>query len=91
MTNAGAIRASEIPQLYLGFPSSAGEPPKQLKGFKVVTLASKASQEVAFTLNDRSISIWDVAARKWSPQKGTFQVYVGASSRDIKLTGSFTV
>ena len=79
-----------MPQLYLGFPLSAGEPPKQLKGFKQVLLAPGASTEVTFPLSDRDISIWDVSSHGWSPQKGVFKVMVGASSRDIRLNGDFT-
>jgi len=33
------------------------------------------------------LAIWDVAAHDWAPVHGRFAVMVGASSRDIRLTG----
>ena len=39
VTNTGSRAGAEVVQLYVGQPASAGEPPKQLKGFRKVTLA----------------------------------------------------
>ena len=78
-------------QLYLGFPASAGEPPKQLKGFEKVQLAPGAKTTVQFKLEPRDLSIWDVASHDWSVVKGKFGVFVGASSRDPgMLSGSLS-
>merc|ERR1711937_1040579 len=38
--NVGNVTGGDVPQMYLGFPDSAQEPPKQLKGFKKVVLKS---------------------------------------------------
>jgi beta-glucosidase len=35
--NSGLVYGAEVAQLYLGFPSDAGEPPKVLRGFTKVT------------------------------------------------------
>ena len=75
-------------QLYLGFPASASEPPKQLKGFKQVQLKPGESKTVTFALVPRDLSIWDAAAHDWSIAKGNFSVMVGSGSRDIRLTGT---
>jgi beta-glucosidase len=90
VTNTGSIDGAEIPQLYLGFPSSAGEPDKVLRGFDDVFLASGASQTVSMTISQREMSIWDVVSQSWVVPSGTFNVYIGASIKDIRLTGSFT-
>jgi beta-glucosidase len=91
LTNTGTRAGAEIAQLYLGFPSEAGEPPKQLKGFQKVTLGAGASQTVTFTLTPDDLSIWKVTPtnKYWAITTGTYSVYVGSSSRDIRLTGSF--
>jgi beta-glucosidase len=34
---------------------------------------------------------WDVVAQQWALIPGTYSVWVGSSSRDIRLTGSLTV
>ncbi|EDQ89527.1 uncharacterized protein MONBRDRAFT_32335 [Monosiga brevicollis MX1] len=89
VTNTGSKAGAEVAQLYLGFPSSAGEPPRQLKGFEKVVLAPGAKTTVTFDLRPRDLSIWDVKQHAWSPVSGTFEVAVGASSRDIRQTSSF--
>ncbi|KAJ7473766.1 glycoside hydrolase family 3 protein [Mycena galericulata] len=87
--NNGTVAGTEIPQLYLGYPPAAGEPPKVLRGFDEVPLAAGASQVVEMTVDQRGMSVWDTPSQSWVRPKGTFLVYVGASSRDIRLNGSF--
>ncbi|KAG6873646.1 hypothetical protein C0995_013153 [Termitomyces sp. Mi166 len=53
VTNTGAFAGAEKPQLYLGFPSSAGEPNKVLRGFDEVILDVGASSLVNMTLTQR--------------------------------------
>jgi beta-glucosidase len=90
--NTGRVTGEEVVQFYLGFPASAGEPPIQLKGFQKISLTAGATQVVNFTLNDKSLSIWDVTSHSWKVQSGTFTVYVGTSSEDLPLkqTVNFT-
>jgi hypothetical protein len=51
VANLGTQKATEIAQLYLGFPASAGEPPKNLRGFEEVPLAVGASSTVTLKLS----------------------------------------
>jgi len=55
LTNTGSFAGTEIPQLYLGYPTDAGEPPKVLRGFDEVDLAVGASATVTMTLSPRDI------------------------------------
>ena len=89
LKNAGQRDGTEVVQMYLGFPLSAGEPPKILKGFRHIQLKAGDATDVLFALDDRSKSVWDVSKHGWTVAKGNFRVYVGASSRDVRLTGSF--
>jgi beta-glucosidase len=91
VTNTGKRAGVEVPQLYLGFPATAGEPPKQLKGFKHVAVGAGETVAVTLPLNDRAFSIWDEQADDWAVQAGTFTANVGSSSRDVRLTGHFDV
>ena len=92
VTNAGPVPGREVAQLYLGYPASAGEPPRQLKGFvKTPTLGKGQSTTVTFDLDDRSFSIWNVTKHSWQLLKGTFGVHVGSSSRDIRVTSHIVV
>lgn len=91
LTNTGPQSGAEVAQLYLGFPSAAAEPPKQLKGFQKVFLAPGQGQRVTLNLNWQDLAYWDVAAQAWTVPQGYYQVMVGASSRDIRLTGQLIV
>jgi beta-glucosidase len=79
----------------VGLPTGLGEPPKRLVGWSRVTLAPGESQSVTLTVDpdssDHPLSYWDVAVDKWVILGGTFTVSVGASSRDIRLSGTTQV
>ena len=91
LKNSGSRDGVEVVQLYLGFPDSAGEPPRQLKSFQRVALAAGASTDVHIALDDRALSIWDTGTHSWAKVSGNFQAYVGRSSRDLRLNATFTV
>lgn len=91
ITNTGEVQGAEVAQLYVGFPESAGSPPKQLRGFEKLALESGAKDNVAFELKRRDISIWDTAQQSWVVPAGTFNISVGSSSRDIRQTGTLEV
>lgn len=86
--NVGHVVGAEVAQLYLGFPSTAGEPPKQLKGFQKLGLEPGQTATVTFTLDEQSFSVWDTKTHQWSLVPGDFRVMVGSSSGDIRLNGS---
>ncbi|KKY29340.1 putative glycoside hydrolase family 3 protein [Diaporthe ampelina] len=91
-TNSGSVGGAEVPQLYLTLPSGApAAPPKQLRGFTKLSLQPGASGTATFNLRRRDLSYWDVASQNWVVPGGNFGVSVGASSRDVRLTGSITV
>jgi len=54
--NTGKRRGGEVVQVYLGFPATAGEPPRQLKGMQKVTLNPGEEQTVHIRLNERRFS-----------------------------------
>ena len=81
----------KIPQLYLNFPESSGEPPSVLRGFSNVELHPGQEKTVTITLSRYDLSIWDVEKQGWRKPEGKFGVTVGASSRDGRLKGSVPV
>ena len=78
---------AQIPQLYLHFPSSAGEPPSVLRGFADVLLGVGQSETVTITLSRYDLSVWDAEAQGWRKPEGALMFSVGASSRDFRLEG----
>ena len=91
LKNTGSRVGAEVPQLYLGYPASAGEPPKVLRGFQKVELQPGSSTTVTFLLNKYATSLWDVNVHNWAKVSGTFNVFVGSSSEDIRLMGTMVV
>lgn len=88
VTNTGSRSGAETAQVYVGQPAGAGEPPKNLRGFAKVTMNPGQTQRVTITLDARSFQAWTGA---WTTTAGTHQILVGASSRDIRLTGAVTM
>eukprot|EP00932_Pfiesteria_piscicida_P008061 SRR837773.18338.p2 GENE.SRR837773.18338~~SRR837773.18338.p2 ORF type:complete len:334 (-),score=114.57 SRR837773.18338:44-1000(-) len=89
--NTGRLPGAEIAQLYLSYPAAAGEPRRQLRGFKRLELAPAQSTPVHFELLERDLSVYNAAGRQWEVPQGTFSYFVGSSSRDESQTGSFEV
>jgi len=46
---------------------------------------------VKFQLRRRDLSFWDVAAQEWALPSGDFKIYIGASSSDIRQTGTLAM
>ena len=91
VANTGAMAAKEVAQMYISFPASYNEPPRQLRGFQKVMLTPGESVGVNFSLSDRDLSVFHPEGMKWVRASGQFQVYVGSSSRNLPLSGSFTL
>jgi beta-glucosidase len=91
IANTGGKEGAEVAQLYLGFPSAAEEPPKQLRGFEKVRLKPGESKVVTMDLDKESLGAWDSDAHEFRVYPGSYSVMVGASSRDIRLKGAFSI
>jgi beta-glucosidase len=91
ISNSGGVAGAEVPQLYLGYPASTNSPPKQLRGFAKLKLGAGASGIATFKLRRRDMSFWDERSRKWTVATGEYQIFVGSSSRDIRLTSKITI
>lgn len=88
VSNSGKVAGAEVAQLYLAIPNS---PPRQLRGFEKVALKANESATIRFELTRRDFGVWDVEAQAWRIQDGEYKVFVGASSRDIRLTGDVKI
>lgn len=85
--NTGKVAGAEIAQLYVAdVESTLYRPAKELKGFKKVFLQPGEEKEIALTLDRRSFAFYNVAINDWCVESGDFDILVGASSRDIKLS-----
>ncbi|ORY57247.1 glycoside hydrolase superfamily, partial [Pseudomassariella vexata] len=93
VTNTGDVAGHEVAQLYVGIPSSDEfeTPVRQLRGFQRLPVRPGESQSVLFRLTRRDLSVWDVVVQQWRLQEGEYKVYVGASSRDLRLNGTLEI
>lgn len=91
VTNTGSRAGSEVVQMYLrDVLTSVAQPLIALKGFTRLTLQPGASAEVQFTLSDEQLQLLNEDMR-WVVEPGAFRVLIGASSKDIRLRGEFTL
>lgn len=93
VTNTGKVAGSEVPQLYLGFPAEAAEPPKVLRGFERVYLSAGQSKSVTMILLQKDIAYWNVINQKWMVASGNYTVWISTSAdtADIKLQRFFNI
>lgn len=87
VTNTGDRAGAEVVQLYVHDPeSSVYKPAQELKGFMKLRLEAGASAEAAFELDARAFAFWDRVSGSWQVEPGAYELRVGASSRDIRLS-----
>ncbi len=91
VTNTGARAGDEVVQLYVSDPiASLTRPVRALRGFTRVTLQPGEARVVQFDLDVRHLAFYD-RQMVYAVEAGEIIVGVGASSADIRLTGSFTI
>ncbi len=93
VTNTGSVTGKETVQLYLHAPSTEMEKPDQeLKGFaKTNLLLPHESEQLSFSLNAQSLASFQSGISAWVADAGNYEVRIGASSKDIRLKGSFNL
>ena len=95
LKNTGKTAGDEVPQVYLGAPKN---PPagaqfalKALAQFDRVTLTPGQSRTLTLHVEPRRLQYWSTAAGKWQTATGPRTVYVGASSRDLRLQADVSI
>ena len=90
--NSGKMAGAEVAQVYVGDDvCSLVRPAKELKGFDKVYLKAGETKRVSIRLDDEAFRFFDPIERQFKVEAGSFTVYVGASSADIRLTGKLEV
>ena len=87
--NTGTRDEAEVVELYVhDGHSKIDRPAHELKGFKRVELKAGETKTVQFDVDRAALSYWSPEKKDWVAEPGTFEVQVGASSRDIRLKGT---
>ena len=87
VTNTGKRAGAEIVQLYVAKPGAEVlRPAQELKGFAKVQLQPGESKTVTIPLDDKVFRYWNTKTDSWEVEGGSYELRVGASSADIRLT-----
>ena len=74
--------------MYVGLPNAiVFRQEKELKGFAKVYLKAGESRQIRIPFDDKTFRYWNIKTGQWETETGTYQIMVGASVADIRLTG----
>ena len=90
ITNTGDYSGEEVVQLYIRDVAGKGvsRPLQQLKGFEKVMIEKGTSKEVSFKISPADLAFYRLD-KTFAPEAGKFEVFVGTSSDNLALKGSF--
>lgn len=92
ITNTGQVDGMEVAQLYIGCNSkSIFRPKKELKGFSKVFIKAGDTETVTIKFDDKTFRYFNVRTNKWEVEGTEYEIIIGASSSDIRLTDSIFV
>jgi beta-glucosidase len=92
LTNTGSRAGKEVVQLYVGdSQAQVARPARELKAFTKIGLEPGQSATVTFQLAARDLSYWSPTRQCWVLEGGTFEIAVGASSRDLRLIATVEI
>lgn len=91
--NVGSVKADEIAQLYVApkFPSKVYRAAKELKEFARVSLEPGETVNVELSLDKCAFQYYSTDLEKWVTEAGPYDILIGASSRDIRLSEEIDV
>lgn len=93
VTNTGSVAADEVAQVYLS-PTAEDQNirPLQLQGFARVSLKPGETKTVNVKLHTEQFGYYtNDGTRQWNIAPGTYEVKIGASSADIRLSDRITL
>lgn len=89
--NIGDVKGDEVVQVYTrDLFASMTRPVQELVGFKRVTLEPKETKTLKFIIKLSQLSFLD-RKMEWKVENGEFDIYVGSSSSDIRITDKFEI
>lgn len=90
--NTGAVKGKEVAQVYVS--KKDGEifrPKKELKGFVKVELDVGEEKQVEVKFDEYTFRYFNILTNKWEIEGGEYEIIVGASVADEKLSAKINV
>jgi len=92
LSNTGDFGGDEVVQVYIrDVESTVKQPIKSLKGFKRVFLKKGETKTIEITVKINDLSYYDEKQGDFVLEPGVFELQIGASSSDIRLTAHLIV
>ncbi len=93
VANEGDVTGKEVVQVYVA-PKSDGKfirPAHELKAFEKIEIRPRETKVVKMLLEEKDFSCYDCETKKFVVQLGEYEIQIGTSSRDIRLTNVIEV
>ena len=86
--NVGIYNGDEVVQVYIkDLKSNMKMPIKQLRKFKRISLNKDSEQSITFEFNAiKDLRYYNSIQKKYMVENGDFEIQIGSSSKDIRLT-----
>lgn len=92
ISNIGDMDGAEVAQMYVGGVNlKVFRPKKELKGFVKVFLKKGETKEVRIDFDDKTFRYFNVKTNKWEVEGGIYNIMIGASVDDIRLSQTMDV
>lgn len=92
ITNKSDRAGAEVVQLYVAPPKSfAFKPVRELRAYEKVFLNPGESKKVCFELDRRAFAYYNVNVSDWFVESGEYQIEIGSSSRDLRLSAPVAI
>ncbi len=92
VSNTGDYSGDEVVQVYIkDVKSRYIQPNQKLRKFKRINILKGDSTTIEFKLNKDDFSFWNPKKKRWDIEKGNFEILVGSSSEDIRLSKVISV
>jgi len=87
ITNTSDIVAKEVSQLYISQANpSQPRPSKELKNFNKIQLEPNETKTISASILIRDLGFYNEEHKQWITELDLYTIYIGASSKDIRLS-----
>lgn len=91
ISNTGNYNSKEVAQVYIEYPADPAMPLKELKAFKKISLNTKETSVIDFSIPLSELKKWNKQQNNWQLYKGNYSIFVGSNSNDKKIISSLHI